>query len=92
MEKILYRGLNWTYNFSFKDETNYNNRDVKYGYRYSKDFKRYLNIYNSDGKKIISFDYPNYIKFDLKVIHKQIDDYIIKSRNKKLNNLKNERY
>jgi len=60
---------------------------IRRGRRFIGENHRYMNIYNPDGNKVITFEYPDYVKFDMKVIENHINDYIIKVRKKKLKNL-----
>jgi len=83
-EKITYKNLNWEYEFSEEVKT------IRRGKQWIGETYRNLNIYTADGNKIITFEFPTYIKFNMEIIYHHIDDYIIKSRKKKLEKLQNE--
>lgn len=81
--KFTYRNLNWEYEFTEEIRT------VKRQKQWIGETHRFLNIYTADGNKIITFEFPTYIKFEIEMVHNLINDYIIKARKKKLDKLNN---
>ncbi len=79
--KYTYRNLNWEYEWVEEIQT------IKRGRHYVGELHKHLNIYNPSGNKIITFEYPEFLKFDMSIIEAQIDDYIIIARKKKLEKL-----
>lgn len=84
MENINYRKLNWKFDYSYET--------ISWSYRGKKrssKCNKYLNIYNSDNNKILSFQLPKQTTHELtlKIIYKNIDLYLLRKRKYKLRKL-----